>query len=266
MEIKLGGVEVKNPTHTSKAMSIMLWGASGVGKTTLAMTAPGKKLLVQFDNKGDQSISHRDDYVIADLSLSKYDIIGQCKGTDNPLFLDNLLKQDPSIETIIVDSLTSFGELAMEYAVKNTSAKTPLTIEAPGQLGWGIQASIVFQFMTSMIRVASRHDKHIIFIAHEKDIDKEDNPLQSTVSVTGGLKQALPAKLSEVWYLADETKGKAIHIRGSQSRKPMKTRMFETAGLPKFMWKFDPEELKGEGIAEWHKKWSETGKKIPLPA
>lgn len=229
------------------------------------MTAPGKKLLVLFDNKGDQSISHRTDVTVADLSTSKYDIIGQCKGTDNPLFLDNLLKASPDIETVVVDSITSFGELAMEYTVKNTSAKTPLTIEAPGMLGWGIQASIVFQFMNAMTRVASRHGKHIIFIAHEKDIDKEDNPLQSTVNLTGGLKQALPAKLSEVWYLADETKGKAIHIRGSQSRKPMKTRMFQTDGLPKFPWKFDPESLKGDGIAEWHKMWCASGKKIPLP-
>ena len=42
-------------------MSLLLWGASGTGKTTLACTAPGKKLLILFDPDGDASIAERDD-------------------------------------------------------------------------------------------------------------------------------------------------------------------------------------------------------------
>jgi hypothetical protein len=66
--MKLGGVELVTPKARISRFSLMLWGSSGGGKTTLACTAPGKKLLISYDPDGSDAIAYRDDVVVMDLA------------------------------------------------------------------------------------------------------------------------------------------------------------------------------------------------------
>ena len=63
-EIKLGNlpvIQTDAPLDTQLPVNCMLWGKSGSGKTSLASSAPGRKLFIQFDNAGHISLIGRDD-------------------------------------------------------------------------------------------------------------------------------------------------------------------------------------------------------------
>ena len=44
-----GGVQITKPNELPDEMFGLIWGPAGTGKTTLACTAPGNKLLINFD-------------------------------------------------------------------------------------------------------------------------------------------------------------------------------------------------------------------------
>ena len=51
--IEIGGQS--SSQETVRRFSAVLWGPAGMGKTTLAMTAPGRKALINFDPDGPVS-------------------------------------------------------------------------------------------------------------------------------------------------------------------------------------------------------------------
>ncbi len=68
MEVMLGNRTLGAVDLSSTRVALLLWGASGCGKTTLASTAPGTKLWILFDQDGANSLAGRDDYVVLDLT------------------------------------------------------------------------------------------------------------------------------------------------------------------------------------------------------
>ena len=59
----LGGLDVVQPKTITRRMAILILSASGDGKTTLAATAPGKKLWISFDSDATACLGPRDDIV-----------------------------------------------------------------------------------------------------------------------------------------------------------------------------------------------------------
>ena len=55
-------LKIEKPTDMLARMSMILWGDAGCGKTTLAATAPGRKLFIALDPDGDMSIRHMPDW------------------------------------------------------------------------------------------------------------------------------------------------------------------------------------------------------------
>ena len=61
-------LKIEKPTDMLARMSMILWGDAGCGKTTLAATAPGRKLFIALDPDGDMSI---DTCLIGNVSTSR---------------------------------------------------------------------------------------------------------------------------------------------------------------------------------------------------
>lgn len=256
--IKIGGVEVKKAGTKAQRMSLLLWGASGVGKTTLACTAPGKKLLILFDPDGDASIAERDDVDVADMSQAKNSVVEQFKSDTNPLGIGRALQD---YDTIIVDSLTNAQHMAVMHAVTVVKGAT---IERPSLQGYGHRNALITQLVKNLLRLTAAHNKHIIFIAHEAQPQTNDDGVVTAVTVAlgGQLQTAAPVDFSEVWCLQDTGKQRRLLIRPARSYKPCKTRMFETTGAPEFSWNHT-----GTEIADWYEAWRASGyKKQKLPA
>lgn len=255
-DIKIGGVEIKKPGQKDQRMSVLLWGASGVGKTTLACTAPGRKLLILFDPDGDVSISDRDDVDVVEMYTARNSIVDQFKG-DNPLGISKVIED---YDTIIIDSLTNAQYMSVMHAVTVVKGAS---IERPSLQGYGHRNALITQLVKNILKLTAKHNKNVIFIAHEGAPQMNDDGvvMAVTVALGGQLQTSAPVDFSEVWCLQDTGKQRRILIRPARNYKPCKTRMFVTNAGSEFPWNHT-----GNEIAEWYEAWKEGGyKKQPLP-
>lgn len=256
-EIKIAGVPIQRAGQKQQRMSLLLWGASGTGKTTLACTAPGRKLLLLFDPDGDASIASRDDVDVADFSGVRESIVDQFKNAANPLGIAKALE---AYDTVIVDSLTNAQHKAVMHAVNVVKGAT---VERPSLQGYGHRNALITQLVKNVLSLTAAQGKHVIFIAHEAAPQTNDDGivLAITVALGGQLVTAAPVDFSEVWSLQDTGKQRRILIRPARNYKPCKTRMFVTDAGPEFEWKHT-----GTEIADWYEQWRDNGyKKLPLP-
>jgi predicted transcriptional regulator len=241
-----------------------LWGDAGCGKTTLAATAPGNKLFLLFDPDGDQSIRNMPGWQRIDMSGEDSIDIAKEAMKPEPFGIHRIL-EDQHIDTVIVDSLTKFSEHALRYAV-NVSAKSTLLM--PGLNGYGARNVCVGSFVSNMLRITKKLNKHLIFITHERDADRNDDGAIIGVSMMlgGQLPNVTSKDISEVWNMRDHGGKRYIAIRPERFRAPMKSRMFDMTSKTNFEWSYNSNTNKGPRIDEWWTTYVDGGyNKLPLP-
>lgn len=269
---ELNGVRVETLASKSYPLTMLLWGKATAGKTVLAATAPGKKLWILFDPKGTASLGPRDDVVVAD--FSEYDIhkLDDFKETGSMYAaLNKLLDAHPDIATVVVDSVTTFAENALIRAIVKgiggSKAFNP-SIETPGLGAYGARLAVTLSMVRMILLVTSKRHLHSIFITHEGAPTTDDNGTvrEITLMLGGAAKEQLPLKISEVWYLRDNGKQREIFLRPFQWYNPMRSRMFRTQEKSSFIFRYNLETGEGEGIADWYKRWADSGfSKIDVP-
>lgn len=151
---------IKKPYEIEESPLVcMFYGQPGIGKTTLALSAPNP-LLIDLDHGSTRvEKSFLKDYV----SVKTYQDV-----------LNVLSSQDAikSYDTIIIDTLGKLINIMADFL----SAKSPNIRQSDGTLsikGWGI-LKMNFQNLFSQLRSLN---KHLIFIAHareEKDGDAKN--------------------------------------------------------------------------------------------
>ena len=269
MTITLGGKELTSPSTETARLSMLLWGSSGCGKTTLFGTFPGKKLLINFDTDGQNALSGDNDTLVLDYSKEPDGAVEKFK-EQNPLGLDKFLTEHPEIQSVGIDSLTTFGNKALQHGVKiaRSTAKGKFsTIEDPGYSGFGNKNTWTQLLVKNILEVTGKHNRHVCFIAHEDKPTTDTNGAVLYISIMLGssLNQQVPVNISEIWRLSDNGKERRIAIRPCRGYKPMKTRMFLTTEGPEFIWNYDRETREGNTMAEWIDRWTSQGDKLPLP-
>lgn len=273
-ELIVGGIKLSAPGqgNARRRLSLLLWGSSGCGKTTFAATAPGKKLLIQFDPDGDTSISDRDDIITMDLSKEPDRAVLKFRDKD-PYGIGKFLAANEDVETVIIDSVTSFAEKAMPVAVEEaqgTKKGRNSTFEDPGLAGFGNKNAWVRALIMGMVRLTAAHDRHIIIICHEDKPTTSDEGVIMFISMMLGssLNEQVPIRISEVWHMSEKKGKRTIAVRPYNLRKPMKTRMFKTGkGSPTtFDLDLDSEDWSGLTLADLYKQWeSNEFRKLPVP-
>lgn len=263
MDMKIGGREIVSNQMRVSRMTGLIWGSAGGGKTTLASTAPGRKLLINFDADGPNSIVGIPDVDVADFTDPALAIVGQFKSPD-PLSISAVIER---YDTIIVDSLTNIGFKCLQYGITQSKGAT---IERPDPQAYQVRNSLVTQLVKNMLSITSKYSKHLFFIAHEDEPVKHSDGsiVHITLSLGGKLPEQTALDFSEVWCMQDMGVGRhrRIAFRPARHRKPMKTRMFETTGEPEFDWVYNPDTNEGMTIAGWYEQWKANGfKKIPIP-
>lgn len=261
----------KYPITVSSAaiprMSMFIWGPAGTGKTVIAATAPKKRLIIQFDNDGSESLKRSSDNIVMDLSKQPPSIVEEAKLTSNPFGINDLLTQHKDIETVIVDSVTAFASQAVAYSAGHKSAPGAV-FENPSMSGYGFRNRFTLGLAKNVLAVTGKHNKHCIFIGHEDvpKIGKEGEILSITILLGGSLSEEVPLQISEVWNLRDTGKKRYITVRSVGYRKPMKSRMFDTRTGYEFESNYDAVTEKGITITELYEKWKANGfNKIALP-
>ena len=269
MEISLGGFNLTKPAEKPQRMSMILWGDPGCGKTTLAATAPGTKLWINFDPDGTVALNNRDDVLVLDLAGEREALVDKFM-VDNPLGLTKFFEEHPEVETVVIDSVTEFATRALMHGVtkiQNKGGPQP-TFEAPGMQGYGRRLNITYKMVHTMLKLTAKFNKNIIFITHE-GVQKNKEGIVENISLRlgGSLNTDVPLQLSECWHVLDSAKlGRLITIRNYGLHKPMKSRMFFNNANIRFKWLFDSDTLTGDGISTWYNQWKANGfKKINTP-
>jgi len=260
----LGGVPLRAPSAQDARLAMLLWGDAGCGKTTLAATAPGHKLLILMDPDGDLSIATRSDVTTLDLSSAPpMQVIDKFRAPD-PYGIEAFLRSHPQVETVIWDSVTAYAYIALQEAVmKNKSS----SMEQPGMHGYTWRNASVLRAAVALMTITGRLNRNIIFVTHEQAPDRDDkgNIVSVTMALSEGTANQVGLRLNEVWWMNDNGRTHTIAVRPCRLHKPMKTRMWN-AIQPEFTWRYDPVTLRGDGVAEWFAAWrAGGGAKLALP-
>lgn len=277
MEIEMDGIPVKTLAESERRFSQLLWGPPGCGKTVFASSAPGRKLLINFDPDGPSSLGARDDIVLCDLSDKGRTVANIFKDADDPLLpigeksyrLSKII-EELKISTVIGDSCSAFSELATQQAVTMVKGAT---VENPSPGGYGARNIYTLRMMGGILRTTKKSNTNCIFITHEDDggvRDKEGNLLHITMLLGGKLTAQAALQISEVWHLGDDGKQRRVMVRPGRTRKPMKTRMFDANRTTEFVLKYDQhgeDAPYGEhSLASFIKEWQANGfDKIQVP-
>jgi hypothetical protein len=263
----VGGVPLTSPTAENMQLFILLWGDSGSGKTTLAATAPGTKLFVMFDPGGDLSLADRSDIAVLSLGTQSPATLLSKFGSPDPYDIGNLLRSRPDIETVVIDSMTSFAYMALQNAIMRAGG-AKISIEQPGMQGYTYRNASVLKATNAIMRLCMEHKRHLILTTHEGTADRTDTGVITsvTMALSEGTANAVGLRFNEIWHLSDTGTERRIAVRPCRLRRPMKTRLFD-ATQPEFVWHYNANTLVGEGIADWYHAWQEgKGKKLPLPS
>lgn len=267
MELSFGNFSVYDPSKQSKGrVSMLLWGAAGCGKTTLAATAPGEVLFLNLDDDGPASLAGVSGVTVIDLSREPDNIVDRLK-MENPIGISKLLKENEEIQTIVVDSLTSHVAKGTNHAVNSGKAGKGATIENPSLKGYQHRNSYTLQMVKNLLTLTGKLKRNVVFIAHEAAPDKDSEGVirQISIALGGQMPTSAPRDFSEVWGMWDINSKRMIAIRPCHLRKPMKSRMFVTTGKPEFEWKYDADKQTGARLEDWINKWRESAGKIALP-
>jgi AAA domain len=264
--------EITKQGETPKRMTIVLWGQAGCGKTTYSATAPGQKLWLSFGDGEHTSIEDRKDVDVMHLYRYDYADVLENRHTTNPFGLDRILKEREDIQTVVCDSLTAISDMALRRAVdldlRTEKHKKP-TMEEPGWTAYGGRNAITLALMNRLLNVTAKHGVHLIMTAHEADPEKDKAgiPQFYTIMLGGKMVTNVTWRISEFWFMSEDSKGRQIAVRPTRKRKPMKSRMFKGTGAPEFALAYDADKP-DDGqmtIASFYEQWVENGSKLLVP-
>lgn len=267
MELSIGGMP--SSTETVKRFSGVIWAPAGMGKTTLAMTMPGRIALINFDPDGPSSIpehvlkesgSH-----VFDLSTKDDSFFARFKDSD-PLGIEKVIEH---FDSFVIDSLTSVTERTLARGIDVTKGAT---IERPSPGAYMARNNLAINLIRNVLQITGRHNKHVCFIAHEGPPQTNDDGalLGYTMSLGGQLPSQAALRINECWPMFEDGKNrKMIICRKSRLRDPAKSRMFDVSKSTEFEWKFDTSDWNNKDnmrIDKWYEAWKANGfNKISMP-
>ena len=152
-------------SKANQAISALLYGRSGTGKTTLSGTFPGPLLVLDIGERGTGSIS--------DVKGAKVLKINEWKDFEDVYF--ELKKGGHSFESVSVDSLHALQALAINHVKKQAKKSDD---DQTSQRDFG-QAGALMQQWIRNYRDLVDDDMNIVFLAHDRvhEYEGEDDEM-----------------------------------------------------------------------------------------
>jgi AAA domain len=220
----LAGLAVSKVKERSQYMNILLYGNSGVGKTTLAGSAdevPAMRPVLFIDVEGGtESLRH---------SYSDVRVLRVRNWTDMQNVYSELYKGDHPYQTVVLDSLTEIQKFNM-YGIMNTltQQRPDLDPDIPGMREWGKN----IEQLRKMVRGFRDLPMNTIFTALVKsDKDARTGIIKEKPMMSGKLADEIAAFLDIVGYYyvkqtgaGEDTKFERILLTQSTEQQVAKDR------------------------------------------
>lgn len=264
-------ITIKPKTELIPRLTGVLWGPPKAGKTTLLMSSPGKKLIVNVDPDGWNSVASRDDFSVIDLAQEDFqDVITFGKDKLGTAIAES--DYGPG-DTLIFDSISSYGQNALQMAVYRgigKSNKWSPTMEEPGLSAYGARTQYIVQTVRNILKATAKKGMHCWFTSHEDTptTNAAGEFLYQTMFLSDNGINQIGLSLSEIWYTFDANSVRKLLIRPARGKQPMGSRLFRMDKEPEFVLKYDPREDNSQphSIETWYNNWIEGGKKpLELP-
>lgn len=155
-------VKAENLNFGEKHFSMILYGAPGVGKTTLALSAPSP-ILIDFD-KG-----------VSRVRAEHRKATSVCR-TYEEVLADMESPEMASFETVIIDTGGSFVTFLQDWAIRTNPAQNRQKNGSLSQKGFG---AVKQEFIRFTSRLRDVLNKNVIYVFHsEEQKDRDGNPTQ----------------------------------------------------------------------------------------
>jgi hypothetical protein len=189
---------LKNPNEIHEALTLagIIYGQPGVGKSTLALSAPNP-VMIDAD-KGMKRVEKR--FQVPSLPLNNYKDL---------LELMQSKEIDP-FDTIVFDTLGKLVDRMSDYL----GEENPKNKKGDGSLsmqGWGA-LKVEFQ---KLLKLAQSKNKHLIFVAHEKE-EKDGDTRIVRPDVSGSSGKDLVKDLDFMGYMEMKGTKKTISFNPSE--------------------------------------------------
>lgn len=146
-----------------KVLSLLVYGRSGTGKTTLAASFPTPALLIDIREKGTDSIADRDGVDV--VAITKWSELEE-------VFW--FLKNGKKYKTVILDQISSMQDLAMEHAMAEEGK------EIMSQRLWGVVSGLMKTWLLNY-RDLVDDQINVCFIAHDRASKGESGEDDDTI-------------------------------------------------------------------------------------
>jgi hypothetical protein len=183
---------IKKPHEVSmeSPLSCLIYGEPGVGKTTLALSAP-KPLLIDLD-KGLHRVERR--FHCDSLQVNNFDEIIEVLGSSA---IDKY-------ESIVIDTLGKLVDQISDWA----ALKNPRLKQFDGTLslkGWGVVKVKFSELLRDMMRL----NKHLIFIAHRRE-EKDNDLITKRPDVSGSAGRDIVKEIDLMGYMHIRNKKRVV--------------------------------------------------------
>jgi len=187
----LGGLTVIPVQERSSFLNILIYGDSGVGKTTLAGSAdsvPAMRPVLFVDMEGGIESLKRTEYTEVETVRVK-------NWKEMQTVYDVLHSGDHNYKTVVLDSLTEIQKFNMYNVMGELMQKRPdLDPDVPGMREWGKN----LEQMRRMVRGFRDLEMHTIFTALAKTDKDEKTGLKSILPMLSGQLAAQVAAFMDI--------------------------------------------------------------------
>lgn len=190
---KLGGLKVSKVEGKTEFLNIMIYGDSGIGKTTLAGSADAvpsmRPVLVVDIEGGTESLRH---------TYPDVDVVRVTTWDEMQAVYDDLHRGKTGYQTVILDSLTEIQKFSMYGIMADLlKAKPDADPDVPGMREWGKNVEQIRRF----VRAFRDLPMHTIFTALAKEERNTRTGMTKTMpSLSGKVAAEVPAFLDVVLY------------------------------------------------------------------